>query len=96
MSMLCAEDNIAMTPYSSLANGRLSRRPRETSERLEKDSYARFKYDLTREQDGKIIQRVIEIAETHGVTMTEISYLEELYIPHSLTGIMAQNKPDLN
>ncbi|MDE5861450.1 MAG: aldo/keto reductase [Ruminococcus sp.] len=131
MSMLCSEDNIAMTPYSSLASGRLSRRPEETSERLEQDSYARFKYDSTREQDGKIIQRVVEIAESHGVTMTEISlawlltkvtsavvgatkihhiedavkavalklsaeetaYLEELYIPHSLTGVMAQNKP---
>ncbi len=23
----------------------------------------------------------------------EISYLEELYVPHSLTGVMAQNKP---
>ena len=131
MSMLCAEDNIAMTPYSPLASGRLSRRPDETSVRLVQDSYAKFKYNSTSEQDGKILQRVTELAERHGVTMTEISlswllekvtsavvgttkiyhiedavkavdfkltpeeisYLEELYIPHTLAGVMAQNKP---
>ena len=38
MAGLCAEDNIAMTPYSALASGRLSRRPGETSARLEKDA----------------------------------------------------------
>lgn len=131
MAMLCAEDNIAMTPYSALASGRLSRLPGETSKRLEQDSYAKFKYDATKEQDEKIIQRVAELAEKYGVTMTEISlawlltkvtspvvgatkmhhidgavkavdlklsaeeiaYLEELYIPHSLAGVMAQNRP---
>lgn len=73
MAMLCAEDNIAMTPYSALASGRLSRLPGETSKRFEQDSYAKFKYDATKEQDEKIIQRVAELAEKYGVTMTEIS-----------------------
>ena len=73
MARLCAEDNIAMTPYSALAGGRLSKRPGETSKRLEEDSYAKGKYDATAEQDGKIIARVAELAEKHGVSMTEIS-----------------------
>ncbi len=131
MAMLCNEDNIAMTPYSALASGRLARLPGETSKRAEQDSYAKFKYDATKDQDEIIIKRVAELAEKHGVSMTEISlawlltkvtspvvgatklrhiegaakavdlelsaeeiaYLEELYIPHSLTGVMAQNKP---
>ena len=72
--MLCAEDNIAMTPYSALAAGRLSRLPgAETTKRLEQDAYARFKYDATAEQDNVIIGRVAELAEKRGVTMTEIS-----------------------
>lgn len=129
MAGLCAQDNIAMTPYSALAGGRLSRRPGETSRRLKEDSYARLKYDATAEQDGEIIRRVEELAERRGVTMTEISlawllakvtapvvgvtklhhiegaakaveldltaeelaYLEELYVPHALVGVMAQN-----
>ena len=73
MAKLCAEDNIAMTPYSALAGGRLSKRPGETSKRLEEDSYAKGKYDGTAEQDGKIIARVAELAVKHGVSLTEIS-----------------------
>lgn len=129
MAGLCAEDNIAMTPYSALASGRLSRKPGETSKRLEADSYAKLKYDGTAEADGKIIERVAELADKYGVTMTEVSlawlltrvtspvagatklhhvdgavksaaleltpedirYLEELYVPHALVGVMAQN-----
>lgn len=73
MAKLCAEDNIAMTPYSALAGGRLSKHPGETSRRLEEDSYAKFKYDATAGQDAAIIQRVAELAEKRGVSMTEIS-----------------------
>ena len=73
MAMLCAEDGIAMTPYSALASGRLARLPGETSKRAEEDSYAKFKYDATKEQDEVIIRRVAELAEKYGVSMTEIS-----------------------
>ena len=129
MVKLCREDNIAMTPYSALAGGRLTRRPGETSKSLSEDSYARLKYDATAEQDGLIISRIAKLAEKRGVSMTEISlawlmekvaspvvgttklhhiegaagaaelelsaeemdFLEELYIPHELVGVMAQN-----
>ncbi len=129
MAPFCADQSIAMTPYSALASGRLSRHPGETSKRLEQDAYAKFKYDATAEADGKIIARVAEIADRRGVSMTEVSlawlltkvtapvvgatkfshvegaakavdleltpeeieYLEELYVPHALVGVMAQN-----
>lgn len=131
MAMLCAEDNIAMTPYSALASGRLARLPGETSKRAEEDTYAKFKYDATKEQDDVIIRRVAEIAQKHGVSMTEVSlawlltkatspvvgatklhhiegaakavefeltvdeiaYLEDPYVPHALAGVMVRNKP---
>ncbi len=73
MAMLCAEDHIAMTPYSALASGRLARLPGETTKRAEEDSYAKFKYDATKEQDAIIIRRVSEIAQKRGVSMTEVS-----------------------
>lgn len=73
MAKLCREDNIAMTPYSALAGGRLSKHPGETSKRLEEDSYARLKYDSTAQQDSVIINRVAEIADKRGVSMTEVS-----------------------
>ena len=73
MVPFCYEENIALTPYSALASGRLSRKPGEDSKRLLQDSYAKFKYDATKEQDEVIIRRVQEIAEKRDVTMTEIS-----------------------
>ncbi|MBQ1616512.1 MAG: aldo/keto reductase, partial [Ruminococcus sp.] len=39
----------------------------------EEDTYAKFKYDATKEQDEVIIRRVAELAEKHGVSMTEVS-----------------------
>ena len=73
MAKLCAEDHIAMTPYSALASGRLSRHPGETSKRQAEDGYAKFKYDVTAKQDGIIINRVEELSERHDVSMTEVS-----------------------
>lgn len=133
MFQLCHEDGIAMTPYSALASGKLSRKPGESSNRLQKDAYLHHKYDATADEDNKIVGRVAELADRYGVTMTEISlawilrkvdvpvvgatklhhidgpvnvfnihltdedmkYLEELYVPHRLEGVMADNKPTM-
>lgn len=73
MAKLCNEDNIAMTPYSALASGRLAKHPGEQSKRMQEDSYAKGKYDATEKQDRIIIDRVDELAKKCGVTMTEIS-----------------------
>lgn len=69
----CREESIALTPYSALASGRLSRHPGETTKRLEEDSYAKFKYDAAAETDALTIARVAEIADIRGVSMTEVS-----------------------
>ena len=73
MAPYCAEENIAMTPYSALAGGRLSKHPGETSKRLQEDEYAKLKYDGSAEQDKLIVERVAVLADKYGVTMTEIS-----------------------
>lgn len=129
MNPYCQKEQIALTPYSPLAGGRLSKFPDETSKRLMEDDYAKGKYDAAAERDMGIVQRVEELAFNHGVSMTEISlawlltkvtapivgatkashvqgaakaielrlsneeitYLEELYTPHDLVGVMAQN-----
>ena len=73
MAPYCRSEQIAMTPYSALAGGRLSKHPGETSERLQKDTYAKGKYDAMADMDAEIIRRVAELADRHGVSMTEIS-----------------------
>ena len=70
---LCAEDGISTMPYSALAAGRLSRKPGETSKRLELDTFAKGKYDATAEQDGVIIERVAEMAEKYETSMTAVA-----------------------
>ena len=118
-----------MTPYSALAGGRLSKRPGETSQRLQQDHYAQQKYGASHDLDAPIIARVAELADRRGLSMTEVSlawlltrvtapvvgatkprhieeaakatelsltsdecsYLEELYTPHPLVGVMAEN-----
>lgn len=70
----CEEENIALTPYSALASGRLSRKAGlDNTKRASEDAYAKFKYDATANQDSVIINRVSELANKHGVSMTEIS-----------------------
>ncbi len=69
----CKEENIALTPYSALAGGRLSKQLGENSKRLEEDKFAKFKYDSTKEQDNIIIKRVAELAKRRGVSMTEVA-----------------------
>lgn len=69
----CHEENIALTPYSSLASGRLSKRPGEISQRLKEDYYAKSKYDGSMNIDQEIINRVIDLADKYHVEMTQIS-----------------------
>ena len=73
MLPLCAEENIAVTPYSPLASGRLARNKSETSQRLETDPIAKRKYDATADSDKLVIARVGEVAEKHGVPRAHIS-----------------------
>lgn len=73
MAPFCAGENIAMTPYSALAGGRLSKHPGEQSKRLREDDYARLKYDSAQDQDAPILRRVAALAEERGVSMTEIA-----------------------
>ena len=84
MFALCREDDIAMTPYSALASGKLAKRPGETSQRQKEDSFMHFKYDASAGQDRGIVERVVELADRCGVSMTQISLawlLNKVYAP---------------
>ena len=73
MVPFCREEHIAMTPYSALAGGRLSKHPGETSRRLREDAYAQLKYGAAQDQDVPILARVAELADRRVVSMTEVS-----------------------
>lgn len=69
---ICDEQNVARTPYSPLAAGRLAR-PNWSADTLRSrtDVVAKGKYDKTQENDMEIVRRVSELAEKRGVTMTQ-------------------------
>jgi len=73
MMPLCKEEKIAVTPYSSLASGRLARDWEESTERYETDPIAKMKYDATAEADKLVVERVAEVADKHDVARAHIS-----------------------
>jgi 1-deoxyxylulose-5-phosphate synthase len=73
MLPLCREEKIAVTPYSPLASGRLSRDWLDTTKRLETDQIAKLKYDASADVDNLVIERVAQLAEKLGVTRTQIA-----------------------
>ncbi|WP_058304183.1 aldo/keto reductase [Gorillibacterium timonense] len=73
MMPLCKDQNIAVTPYSPLASGRLIRDWSETTHRSETDYIQKSKYDATADVDRVIVERVASIAKERGVSHVHIA-----------------------
>lgn len=74
MIPVCRQYDMAITPYSPLASGHLTRTTWDSnSKRSETDAVMRNKYDKDREKDMPIIARVAELAEKHEVPMAQIA-----------------------
>lgn len=70
---ICKEQGVALTPYSPLAAGRLSRAWSAETLRSQTDKTASGKYDGTKDSDMEIVKRVSALAEKKGATMTQIA-----------------------
>ncbi|WP_318617690.1 aldo/keto reductase [Sporosarcina sp. YIM B06819] len=128
MIPFCRDEKIAITPYSPLASGRLTRDWSETTFRSETDTIQHSKYDSMISADRGIVERLAEVAIKHDVTRDKIAlawllnkdqvvspiigaqkeshlesavaaldirltpdemiYLEELYVPHPVVGLI--------
>lgn len=73
MLPFCQDQKIAVTPYSPLAAGRLTRDWEGTTKRAQTDRTAKIKYDQTFEQDRIIVERVAQIAQELEVTRAQVS-----------------------
>lgn len=72
---ICRQMNVALTPYSPLAAGRVARPNWDADTmRSKTDKVAHSKYDSTEETDTAIAMRIRELAEKRGVTMTQIAF----------------------
>ncbi|MCW2532792.1 MAG: putative aldo/keto oxidoreductase, NAD(P)-dependent, related to aryl-alcohol dehydrogenase [Blastococcus sp.] len=72
MLPLCADESIAVLPWSPLARGRLTRDWDETTSRSETDEFGKTLYD-TSASDRVIVERVATLAEARGVPRAQIA-----------------------
>ncbi len=76
----CEQQNVARTPYSPLAAGRLCRLDWTTgTKRSQSDTVAIRKYDGTQEADYQIVLRVHESAEKRSASMSQIALAWHYY-----------------
>lgn len=91
---LCRQMNVALTPYSPLAAGRLSRIEWKTDTlRSSTDVVAVEKYDSTQVMDSRIVKQVHEVAVQHGATMTQVS-LAWQFAKGVVSPVIGATKPD--
>jgi len=73
MLPLCADQGIAVMPWSPLARGRLTRAWNETSSRQETDEFGKKLYAQFPDSDRLIIDQVSAIAAARGVPRAEVA-----------------------
>lgn len=72
---VCRQMNVALTPYSPLAAGRVARANWDADTlRSKTDEVAKGKYDSTEASDKKISERIAKLAVKYGTTMSRIAF----------------------
>ena len=96
MLPLCLEEGIGVIPWSPLARGFLSgNRTRQDwgeTPRAKSDGFAHDMY--YQESDFEVVERVVEIAEQHGVTPSQIALAWLLHKPGVTSPIIGASKMD--
>lgn len=73
MIPFCEDQKIAITPYSPLASGRLTRDWTGDTKRSLTDQTSKMKYDQTMDQDRVIVERVAQVAEELDVKRAQVA-----------------------
>lgn len=91
---LCAEEGMAVIPWSPLARGRLTRAwSAEATKRAETDRFGNTMYARTEEDDKKVVDRLGEIAEKRGVPRAQVALAWMLSKPVITAPIVGATKP---
>jgi len=91
MLPLCADQGIAVMPWSPLARGRLTRDWNETSEREATDKFGKTLYGA--DADKAIIDAVATIARAHNVSRAQVALAWLLHKPSITSPIIGASKP---
>ncbi|MCI4063956.1 aldo/keto reductase [Micromonospora sp. R77] len=93
MLPLCADQGIAVIPWSPLARGRLTRDWGERTERAESDEFGRGLYARTEEPDRAVVEAVARIARERGVPRAQVALAWVARNPTVTAPIVGATKP---
>jgi len=94
MLPLCADQGIAVMPWSPLARGRLTRAWNETSSRQETDEFGKKLYTQFPDSDRLIVDQVSAIASARGVPRAQVALAWLLQKKGVTSPIVGASKPD--
>jgi aryl-alcohol dehydrogenase-like predicted oxidoreductase len=94
MLPLCADQGIAVMPWSPLARGRLTRAWNESSSRQETDEFGKKLYTQFPDSDRLIVDQVSAIAGARGVPRAQIALAWLLQKKGVTSPIVGASKPD--
>jgi 1-deoxyxylulose-5-phosphate synthase len=94
MLPLCADQGIAVMPWSPLARGRLARDWNETTSRQETDEFGKKLYTQFPDSDRLIVDQVSTIASARGVPRAQVALAWLLQRKGVTSPIVGVSKPD--
>jgi len=93
MLPLCAEQKIAVVPWSPLAAGRLAREWGTSTARSRMDEISENLFAATPELDRKVVERLADVAEKRGVSMAQTALAWLLHKDVVTAPIVGTTKP---
>jgi aryl-alcohol dehydrogenase (NADP+) len=93
MLPLCADQKIAVMPWSPLARGRLTRAWDEVSERQQSDEFGKTLYVQSEASDRKIVEQVAGVAKVRGVPQAQVAMAWLLQKKGITSPIIGASKP---
>src|SRR5690349_17911468 len=94
MMGLCQSEGIGVIPWSPLARGKLARPWKsEVTKRDETDKVSKSLYEKTEAADGRVVERVGEVAGSRGVPMAQVALAWLLQKPGVTAPIIGASKP---
>jgi aryl-alcohol dehydrogenase (NADP+) len=90
MLPLCADQGVAVIPWSPLARGKLTRDWEDSTARAETDEFGRTLY---RDTDRVVVERVAEVAAARGVPRARVALAWVLRNPVVTSPIVGTTKP---
>jgi len=93
MLPLCADQGVAVIPWSPLARGKLTRDWDEKTHRSEQDGFGDYLYAATAEADRKVVEVVAAVAGERGVPRAQVALAWLLQKPGITAPIIGVTKP---